>query len=106
MQQNHDGLPQKAGFPQELINEAHGSWYDPSNPVAKYGGTCDPVLESLMEKEAESTDLVLVSGRSLGGLYADKLAMRTAERSRYPPTPESWRTAGARIETNNQSEEC
>ena len=26
VQQNHDGLPQKAGFPQEHINEIHGSW--------------------------------------------------------------------------------
>ena len=29
IQQNHDGLPQKAGMPQEHINEIHGSWYDP-----------------------------------------------------------------------------
>ena len=33
VQQNHDGLPQKAGFPQERINEIHGSWYDPGNPA-------------------------------------------------------------------------
>ena len=33
VQQNHDGLPQKAGFPQEHLNEIHGAWYDPSNPV-------------------------------------------------------------------------
>eukprot|EP00913_Durusdinium_trenchii_P023727 g22285.t2 len=39
VQQNHDGLPQKAGFPQERINEIHGSWYDPGNPVVKYSGT-------------------------------------------------------------------
>ena len=26
VQQNHDGLPQKAGFPQWLLNEIHGSW--------------------------------------------------------------------------------
>ena len=32
-QQNHDGLPQKAGMPQHAINEIHGSWFDPSNPV-------------------------------------------------------------------------
>merc|ERR1711998_326388 len=38
VQQNHDGLPQKAGFPQERINEEHGSWYDPGNPVVKYNG--------------------------------------------------------------------
>merc|ERR1711998_786375 len=34
-QQNHDGLPQKAGVPQEMVNEIHGSWFDPSNPVVK-----------------------------------------------------------------------
>merc|ERR1712093_299411 len=39
VQQNHDGLPQKAGFPQECINEIHGSWYDPCNPVVKYSGS-------------------------------------------------------------------
>lgn len=27
VQQNHDGLPQKACFPQEKINEIHGAWY-------------------------------------------------------------------------------
>ena len=37
VQQNHDGLPQKAGFPQERICEVHGSWYDPSNPVRALG---------------------------------------------------------------------
>jgi len=35
VQQNHDGLPQKGGYPQEDIIEVHGSWYDPSNPVVK-----------------------------------------------------------------------
>lgn len=29
IQQNHDGLPQKAGLPQEQINEIHGAWFDP-----------------------------------------------------------------------------
>ena len=38
IQQNHDGLPQKAGWPQEDIVEIHGSWYDPSNPVVCYDG--------------------------------------------------------------------
>ena len=28
VQQNHDGLPQKAGVQQELMNEIHGSWFD------------------------------------------------------------------------------
>ena len=39
VQQNHDGLPQKAGFPQEKINEIHGAWFDPSNPVVKFSGS-------------------------------------------------------------------
>jgi hypothetical protein len=34
----HDGLPQKAGYPQEDIIEIHGSWYDPSNPVVCMSG--------------------------------------------------------------------
>ena len=39
VQQNHDGLPQKAGYPQEDVIEVHGSWYDPANPVICYDGT-------------------------------------------------------------------
>lgn len=31
-------LPQKSGFPQEKINEIHGAWFDPSNPVVQFGG--------------------------------------------------------------------
>lgn len=42
VQQNHDGLPQKAGVAQELVNEVHGSWFDPSNPVVKYSGSLQP----------------------------------------------------------------
>ena len=33
VQQNHDGLPQKAGMPQHAVNEIHGSLYAPDNPV-------------------------------------------------------------------------
>jgi hypothetical protein len=32
-------LPQKSGFPQEKINEIHGAWYDPSNPVVQFSGS-------------------------------------------------------------------
>src|SRR4051812_28671491 len=52
IQQNHDGyafqrhlsthyhsLPQKAGFPQEKVNEIHGAWFDPSNPVVQFSGS-------------------------------------------------------------------
>lgn len=52
VQQNHDGLPQKAGFPQELICEVHGSWFDPSNPVVKYSGCLKREECEWMEREA------------------------------------------------------
>ena len=34
-----DGLPQKAKFPQEALNEIHGAWFDPSNPVVPMSGS-------------------------------------------------------------------
>jgi len=82
VQQNHDGLPQKAGFPQESINEIHGSWYDPSNPVVLYSGTLKSEQYPWMVKEADTADLVIVLGTSLGGLNADQVAIKTASRSR------------------------
>lgn len=87
VQQNHDGLPQKAGFPQERINEIHGSWYDPSNPVVKYSGSLHSRSYPWMREDAQTADLCLVLGTSLGGLNADQVAISTAERSSYPPAP-------------------
>jgi len=81
VQQNHDGLPQKAGFPQEDINEIHGSWYDPSNPVVKYSGTLKEEQYPWMQEDAQTADLVLVLGTSLGGLNADQVATNPAHRS-------------------------
>ena len=72
-QQNHDGLPQKAGFPQEALNEIHGAWFDPSNPVVPMSGNLrDDLIERLMEWEAKA-DLVLVLGTSLSGMNADRM---------------------------------
>jgi NAD-dependent SIR2 family protein deacetylase len=81
VQQNHDGLPQKAGFPQEKINEVHGSWYDPSNPVVKYGGYLRSEESKWMKDVATTADLVIVLGTSLGGLNADQVATNAAHRS-------------------------
>jgi len=39
VQQNHDSLPQKAGYPQHALNEIHGSLHDPANPVVPYEGS-------------------------------------------------------------------
>lgn len=67
IQQNHDGLPQKAGFPQERISEVRGSWYNPSYPVVVYSGSLRAHECSWMQREAETADLVLVLGTSLSG---------------------------------------
>lgn len=82
VQQNHDGLPQKAGFPQENINEIYGSWYDPSNPVVLYSGTLKNDSYPWMRDDAATADLVIVVGTSLGGLNADQVATRAADRSK------------------------
>ena len=63
IQQNHDGLPQKAGFPQYLLNEIHGAWYDPSNPVVPMNGELrDDYFDDLIDWE-EKADLVLAMGK-------------------------------------------
>jgi len=85
VQQNHDGLPQKAGYRQEDINEVHGSWYDPGNPVVKYGGTLRSDLYTDMVWQAQNADLVVVLGTSLTGLNADQCVTHTARRSIRPP---------------------
>lgn len=81
VQQNHDGLPQKAGYKQEDINEVHGSWYDPSNPVVKYSGSLRDDLYEDMLHQAVTADLCLVFGTSLTGLNADQVATKPADRS-------------------------
>lgn len=81
VQQNHDGLPQKAGYRQEDINEIHGSFYDPSNPIVLYSGSLRKDLANDMQSWAESADLVLVLGTSLSGLNADQCVKMTASRS-------------------------
>jgi len=77
--QNHDCLLQKSGFPQHALNEIHGSWFDPSNP----GGNIlrDDLFDELRFLE-ETTDLCLALGTSLSGLNADRLAKTPAKK--YP----------------------
>merc|ERR1719388_180153 len=81
VQQNHDGLPQKAGYRQEDINEIHGSWFDPSNPVVLYSGSLRGDLCYDMQTWARTADLVLVLGTSLSGLNADQCVTKAAGRS-------------------------
>lgn len=82
VQQNHDGLPQKAGFPQSDLNEIHGAWYDPSNPVVPMSGTLREDLIKCMLHWEEKVDLCLALGTSMVGMNADRMAIAPAERAR------------------------
>mmetsp|Transcript_29405 Transcript_29405/g.40627 ORF Transcript_29405/g.40627 Transcript_29405/m.40627 type:complete len:553 (+) Transcript_29405:96-1754(+) len=73
VQQNHDGLPQKAGFPQGQINEIHGAWFDPSNPVVPMSGSLRGDLFKWMLEIEEKSDLVIALGTSLSGMNADRM---------------------------------
>ena len=73
IQQNHDGLPQKAGFPQENLNEIHGSWYDPSNPVVPMNGSLRSDLHNWLLYWEQKTDLSIAIGTSLCGMNSDKV---------------------------------
>jgi len=81
VQQNHDGLPQKAGFPQEKINEIHGAWFDPSNPVVQFSGSLRSDLFKWMAEWEERADLCLCLGTSLSGMNADRMANTPAKKS-------------------------
>jgi len=70
IQQNHDGLPQKAGAPQHVMNEIHGGWFDPSNPVVKMAGNLRPDLFSRLLKAESDADLCLSVGTSMVGMNA------------------------------------
>jgi len=73
VQQNHDGLPQKAGYPQQALNEIHGAWFDPSNPVVPMDGTLRGDLFQWMQEEEQATDLVIAMGTSLCGMNSDRM---------------------------------
>merc|ERR1712078_397048 len=73
VQQNHDGLPQKAGLPQSAINEIHGAWYDPSNPVVAMNGSLRSDLFKEMLEWEEKTDLTLSMGTSMCGMNSDRV---------------------------------
>jgi len=81
VQQNHDGLPQKAGYPQHAINEIHGGWYDPSNPVVPMSGQLRGDLFQWMLDWEQETDLVLALGSSLCGMNADRMVVTPANKA-------------------------
>ena len=81
VQQNHDGLPQKAGLPQAAVNEIHGALHAPDNPVIPMGGSLRADLyEDLLDCEARA-ELVLAVGTSLAGMNADRIVQACADRA-------------------------
>jgi len=82
VQQNHDGLPQKAGYPQHEINEIHGAWYDPSNPVVPMSGSLRSDLFKWMAEWQRKTDFCIAMGTSLCGMNADNCVVKPAQKYR------------------------
>jgi hypothetical protein len=80
VQQNHDGLPQKAGFPQHAINEIHGAWYDPTNPVVPMTGELRNDLQQDMYACEENSDLTIAIGTSMCGMNADRVFTTVSEK--------------------------
>lgn len=72
--QNHDGLCQKAGLPLAAINEIHGGWFDKHNIVKMMNDKLDPKKLAQLHEWEEKSDLVIAVGTSLAGMSADKIA--------------------------------
>lgn len=83
IQQNHDGLPQRAGAPQSIINEIHGAWHDPSNPVVPMSGELrGDLFEQLLQWE-QRTDLTISVGTSMCGMNSDRVFTTVAQRAKH-----------------------
>lgn len=80
VQQNHDSLPQKAGFPQHALNEIHGSLHDPGNPIVPYEGFLRDDLHRWMAEWEQTNDLCLSLGTSLSGFNVDSMAETASTR--------------------------
>lgn len=72
--QSHDRLAQKAGFPQDRLLEIHGAWGDHKNPVASWDDKLRyDLLEWLWELVESEPKVCLVLGSSLCGMNADQI---------------------------------
>lgn len=81
VQQNHDGCLQKASVPQRLVNEIHGSWFDPGNPVVKFDEALRTDLWQDVNCVEQEADVVLVLGSSLCGMSTDRIVSACAKRA-------------------------
>ena len=74
-------LPQKAGMPQASLNEIHGSWFDPCNPVVPMDGRLRADLVSRLRETTARADLVIAMGTSLSGVMADQIVSSVGRRA-------------------------
>jgi len=81
LQQNHDRLAQKAGFPQAKLNEIHGAWGDVKNSVLMMDDRLRPDLLDWLEAWCHRATLVLAIGTSLCGMTSDCVATAVADRA-------------------------
>lgn len=83
IQQNHDCLPQKAGFPQHAMNEIHGSWSDPSNRVINFSEHFREDLEyDCFEVWYKKAQVCLTLGTSLSNMSADMVVDACGQRAK------------------------
>lgn len=80
VQQNHDRLAQKAGFPQARLNEIHGAWGDMKNQVKMMDDNLRPDLIQWLQAWAERANLCVALGTSLCGMNADRVPRAAAGR--------------------------
>lgn len=80
LQQNHDRLAQKAGFPQDRLNEIHGAWGDMKNPVLAMNDSLRGDLFEWMQEWTEKAEVCLALGTSLCGMNADRLVENARQR--------------------------
>lgn len=84
--QNHDGLAQKAGFPLSKLNEIHGSWFSSKNRVKMMDDKLDQdLLHDLLVFSAKA-DVTVAMGTSLCGMTSDEIAEGPAWRAKAKAT--------------------
>lgn len=81
LQQNHDRLAQKAGFPQEKLNEIHGAWGDHKNAVVQMADSLRPDLLAWMAVWSQKATMVVAMGSTLCGMNSDQVAEAVAEKA-------------------------
>ena len=80
IQQNHDGLAQKSGFPISKLNEIHGSWFDKKNPVVLMDDSLKTKNFNQLIEWEEKVDVCLAIGTSLCGMRSDGVAASSAKK--------------------------